>query len=46
MFAITGKIEEGDPEYLTWAELHEMAATGRWDIVATDFVALSRQAEN
>jgi hypothetical protein len=32
MFAITGKIEEGDPEYLTWAELHEMAATGRWDI--------------
>lgn len=32
MFAITGQIEAGDPEYLTWAELHEMAASGRWDI--------------
>ena len=32
MFAITGQIEAGDPEYLTWAELHAMAASGRWDI--------------
>lgn len=32
MFVITGKIEEGDPEYLTWAELHAMAGSGRWDI--------------
>jgi hypothetical protein len=32
MFVITGRIEEGDPEYLTWAELHRMADSGRWDL--------------
>jgi Polysaccharide deacetylase len=32
MFVITGKTEEGDPEYLTWAELHEMADSGRWNL--------------
>jgi polysaccharide deacetylase len=32
MFVITGQIEDGDPEYLTWAELHGMADSGRWDI--------------
>jgi poly-beta-1,6-N-acetyl-D-glucosamine N-deacetylase len=32
MFVITAQIETGDPEYLTWAELHAMADSGRWDI--------------
>jgi poly-beta-1,6-N-acetyl-D-glucosamine N-deacetylase len=32
MFVITGQIEDGDPDYLTWAELHGMADSGRWDI--------------
>lgn len=32
MFVPTGKIEGGDPDYLTWAELHKMADSGRWDL--------------
>jgi poly-beta-1,6-N-acetyl-D-glucosamine N-deacetylase len=32
MFVITAVIEDGDPDYLTWAELHRMRASGRWDI--------------
>jgi hypothetical protein len=32
MFVITGMIEQGDPEYLTWAELHAMDDSGRWDL--------------
>jgi hypothetical protein len=32
MFVITGTIESGDPDYLTWAELHRMEDSGRWDI--------------
>ena len=32
MFVITGRTESGDPEYLTWAELHGMADSGRWDL--------------
>lgn len=32
MFVITGATESGDPEYLTWAELHRMADSGRWDL--------------
>jgi poly-beta-1,6-N-acetyl-D-glucosamine N-deacetylase len=32
MFVITGEIERRNPFYLTWAELHRMAASGRWDI--------------
>lgn len=32
MFVITGAAESGDPEYLTWAELHRMAESGRWDL--------------
>lgn len=32
MFVITGEIERGNPFYTTWAELHRMAASGRWDI--------------
>ena len=32
MFVSTGRIESGDPRYLTWAELHGMADSGRWDV--------------
>jgi peptidoglycan/xylan/chitin deacetylase (PgdA/CDA1 family) len=32
MFVITGATESGDPEYLTWAELHRMADSDRWDL--------------
>jgi peptidoglycan/xylan/chitin deacetylase (PgdA/CDA1 family) len=32
MFVITGDIEQGDPFYLTWTELHAMRDSGRWDI--------------
>jgi peptidoglycan/xylan/chitin deacetylase (PgdA/CDA1 family) len=31
-FVSTGGIESGDWSYTTWAELHRMAASGRWDI--------------
>jgi poly-beta-1,6-N-acetyl-D-glucosamine N-deacetylase len=32
MFVITGEIEKKSPFYLTWAELHKMRSSGRWDI--------------
>lgn len=32
MFVITGEIDRRNPFYLTWAELHRMADSGRWDI--------------
>jgi hypothetical protein len=32
MFVITGEIEQRNPFYLTWAELHRMADSGRWDV--------------
>ncbi|WP_028060017.1 polysaccharide deacetylase family protein [Candidatus Solirubrobacter pratensis] len=32
MFVITGEIEKRSPFYLTWAELHRMQDSGRWDI--------------
>ena len=32
MFVITGEIEKKSPFYLTWAELHRMQASGRWDV--------------
>jgi biofilm PGA synthesis lipoprotein PgaB len=32
IFVITGEIEKRNPFYLTWAELHRMADSGRWDI--------------
>jgi hypothetical protein len=32
MFVITGQIERKNPFYLTWSELHRMAASGRWDV--------------
>ncbi len=32
MFVITGAIHSGDPDYLTWSELHGMQNSGRWDI--------------
>lgn len=32
MFVITGDIEQRNPFYLTWRELHEMQDSGRWDI--------------
>ncbi len=32
MFVITGEIEKRSPFYLTWAELHKMQASHRWDI--------------
>jgi biofilm PGA synthesis lipoprotein PgaB len=31
-FVSTGPIESGDWSYTTWAELHRMAASGRWDV--------------
>lgn len=32
MFVITEEIEQGNPFYLTWEELHAMRDSGRWDI--------------
>jgi hypothetical protein len=32
MFVITGATHSGDPDYLTWSELHGMQKSGRWDI--------------
>jgi hypothetical protein len=32
MFVITDVIASGDPDYLSWAELHRMQGSGRWDI--------------
>lgn len=32
MFVITDEIEQGNPFYLTWEELHAMRDSGRWDI--------------
>jgi hypothetical protein len=32
MFVITGEIEKANPFYTSWAELHRMADSGRWDI--------------
>jgi len=32
IFAITEEIEDGNPFYLTWEELHAMRDSGRWDI--------------
>jgi hypothetical protein len=32
MFVDVGRVEDGDPEYLTWAELDTVARSGRWDL--------------
>lgn len=32
MFVITGEIERKSPFYLSWAELHRMVDSGRWDV--------------
>lgn len=32
MYVITGPVQEGNPFYLTWRELHRMRDSGRWDI--------------
>jgi peptidoglycan/xylan/chitin deacetylase (PgdA/CDA1 family) len=32
MFADVGRVDDGDPEYLTWDELRTMASSGRWDM--------------
>jgi peptidoglycan/xylan/chitin deacetylase (PgdA/CDA1 family) len=32
MFVDVGRVEDGDPEYLTWAELETVARSGRWDL--------------
>lgn len=32
MFPVTERIESKDPFYLTWAELHRMEDSGRWDV--------------
>ncbi|HEX8051943.1 MAG TPA: polysaccharide deacetylase family protein [Thermoleophilaceae bacterium] len=32
MFVSTAPIEAEDPSHLTWAELHRMADSGRWDV--------------
>jgi peptidoglycan/xylan/chitin deacetylase (PgdA/CDA1 family) len=34
IFVATGPIIEGNPFYLTWEDLNEMKATGRWEIEA------------
>jgi peptidoglycan/xylan/chitin deacetylase (PgdA/CDA1 family) len=34
MFVPTGRIASRDRELLTWKELHEMRASGRWDVQA------------
>jgi hypothetical protein len=32
MFVITGAIQDKDPFYLSWTELHAMQESGRWDV--------------
>jgi hypothetical protein len=32
MFVITGDIQNKDPFYLSWTELHAMQKSGRWDV--------------
>jgi peptidoglycan/xylan/chitin deacetylase (PgdA/CDA1 family) len=32
MFVDVGRVEDGDPEYLTWPELAGIAEEGRWDL--------------
>jgi len=32
MFVITGQIIDRNPSYLSWAELHRMISSGRWDV--------------
>jgi peptidoglycan/xylan/chitin deacetylase (PgdA/CDA1 family) len=32
IFVITGEIDKRNPFYLTWAELHRMQDSGRWDV--------------
>jgi peptidoglycan/xylan/chitin deacetylase (PgdA/CDA1 family) len=32
MFVDVGRVEDGDPEYLTWAELETVHESGRWDL--------------
>jgi peptidoglycan/xylan/chitin deacetylase (PgdA/CDA1 family) len=32
MFVDVGRVEDADPEYLTWAELETLQRSGRWDL--------------
>ena len=32
MFVDVGRVENGDPEYLTWAELEIVQGSGRWEL--------------
>ena len=32
LFIDVGRVEEGDPEYLTWEELSRLQGSGRWDV--------------
>ena len=32
MFVDVGRVDDGDPEYLTWDELETMQASGRWEL--------------
>ena len=32
MFVVAGAVERGDPDHLTWRELHSMRDSGRWDV--------------
>jgi Polysaccharide deacetylase len=32
IFVDVGRVEEGDPEYLTWKELTRLQGSGRWDV--------------
>ena len=32
MFVDVGRVDDGDPEYLTWEELETVQASGRWEL--------------
>jgi poly-beta-1,6-N-acetyl-D-glucosamine N-deacetylase len=32
MFVVTGEIQQRNPDYLSWTELHAMRDSGRWDV--------------
>ena len=32
MFVDVGRVDAGDPEYLSWRKLNELEASGRWDL--------------
>jgi peptidoglycan/xylan/chitin deacetylase (PgdA/CDA1 family) len=46
IFVITDEIEQGNPFYLTWEELHAMRDSGRWDIEPHAHAGHTRLAMN